>query len=57
MGRSEKFRHGLAKEKRLFNVVAEHGWDTDDVNMAESLLGTFYNSLFSLVSGFRPAAD
>lgn len=54
MGRAEKFRFGLAKEKRLFKVIEEEGWSTDEVNMAESLLGS---SRFSLCRPFsaRPS--
>lgn len=40
MGRSEKYRYGLAKEKRLYNLTEELGWNTADVIMAESLLGS-----------------
>lgn len=39
MSRTEKFRAGLAKEKRLAQLLIELDWDQKDHNLAESLLG------------------
>lgn len=39
MGRGDKYRHGLAKEKRMFQVTREQGWNAKDVALAEELLG------------------
>ncbi|GAA5942284.1 hypothetical protein JCM1841_002805 [Sporobolomyces salmonicolor] len=38
MDRGDKFRHGLAKEKRLVQVSRELGWDEEDNKVAEELL-------------------
>ncbi|KAM0750790.1 acyl-CoA oxidase [Meredithblackwellia eburnea MCA 4105] len=38
MSRTEKFKHGLAKEKRLAQVIEEQGWNQDDHFYAEELL-------------------
>lgn len=40
MSRTEKFAAGLAKEKRLAQLLIELEWDQADHNLAESLLGT-----------------
>jgi len=37
-GRSEKFRHGLRKEKRFVALANEHGWTREDQEMAEFLI-------------------
>ena len=41
MSRTEKFRAGLAKEKRLAQLLIELDWDQKDHNLAESLLGEY----------------
>lgn len=38
MSRTEKYKHGLAKEKRLAKLLAEEGWDEVDHTLAEELL-------------------
>ncbi|GAA5858811.1 hypothetical protein JCM8547_004998 [Rhodosporidiobolus lusitaniae] len=38
MGRGDRFRHGLRKEKRLSQLTVEHGWTSEDVKMAENLI-------------------
>ncbi|KAL8283794.1 hypothetical protein RQP46_005226 [Phenoliferia psychrophenolica] len=38
LGRTEKFRVGLAKEKRLIQMVKEKKWDAPDAAMAEWLI-------------------
>lgn len=40
MSRTEKFAAGLAKEKRLAQLLIELEWDQADHTLAESLLGT-----------------
>ena len=40
MGRSEKYRYGLAKEKALVRVMQDLNWDAEDHTLAEELLGT-----------------
>lgn len=37
-GRSEEFRHALRKEKRFVQLAQEHGWDSEDLQMAEVLI-------------------
>lgn len=39
MSRGEKYRHGLAKDKRLIQIIEENGWDYADHMIAEWLLG------------------
>jgi hypothetical protein len=39
MGRGEKYRFGLAKEKRLAVLISELGWSQADHTLAEELLG------------------
>ena len=39
MGRTEKFKYGLAKEKRLAQMLIELGWSSEDHKLAEELLG------------------
>lgn len=39
MDRGAKYRHGLAKEKRLVQLTRELGWTAEDVRTAEELLG------------------
>lgn len=41
MSRGEKYRHGLAKDKRLIQIIEEHGWTYADHMIAEWLLGAF----------------
>ena len=38
MSRTEKYKHGLAKEKRLAQLLREEGWDEADHTLAEELL-------------------
>lgn len=38
MSRTEKYKHGLSKEKRLAQIVAEEGWTDEDQALAEELL-------------------
>lgn len=39
MSRGEKYRFGLAKEKRMFQISRQEGWDAKDSALAEDLLG------------------
>lgn len=54
MGRSEKYRFGLAKEKRLYQIVSEQGWSREDEALAEELIG---QSRFWAFSTLVPYAD
>lgn len=38
LGRTEKFKFGLAKEKRLEQITAELGWSDEDHRLADDLL-------------------
>lgn len=40
MGRTEKYKFGLAKEKRLAQLLTELDWSAEDHTLAEELLGT-----------------
>ncbi|GAA6050970.1 hypothetical protein JCM3770_005348 [Rhodotorula araucariae] len=51
MSRSEKFRHGLKKEKRLVQLTRELGWSAEDVKVADDLIDMpaafgLHNSMF-----------
>ncbi|BGP26994.1 hypothetical protein JCM10295v2_005956 [Rhodotorula toruloides] len=51
MDRGAKYRHGLAKEKRLVQLTRELGWTAEDVRTAEELLDMpaafgLHNSMF-----------
>lgn len=39
MGRTDKFKYGLAKEKRLAQMLEELNWSAEDHKLAEELLG------------------
>lgn len=47
MSRTEKFAAGLAKEKRLAQLLIELEWDQADHTLAESLLGKSRRSVGS----------
>ncbi|GAA5934398.1 hypothetical protein JCM10213_001967, partial [Rhodosporidiobolus nylandii] len=38
MGREEKFKFGLRKEKRLAQLTLQHKWSSEDVKLAENLI-------------------
>lgn len=40
LGRSERFRHALRKEKRFAQLAQEHKWDSADALMADMLIDT-----------------
>jgi acyl-CoA oxidase len=54
MDRGAKYRHGLAKEKRLVQLTRELGWTAEDVRTAEELLGALPHARarFSLSSAY-----
>lgn len=47
MGRTEKYKFGLAKEKRLAQLLTELDWSAEDHTFAEELLGlySYYSTL------------
>lgn len=48
MDRGEKYRFGLRKEKRLTQLQMELGWDDEDMQMAEGLLGELFIALLGM---------
>jgi hypothetical protein len=38
VGRQEKFRLGLRKEKRVVELAKKYNWDSKDISMAEFLI-------------------
>jgi len=38
LGRTDKFKHGLRKEKRFVQLAKEHQWSKEDMEMAEFLI-------------------
>ncbi|BGP42760.1 hypothetical protein JCM10450v2_006871 [Rhodotorula kratochvilovae] len=51
MSRSEKYAHGLKKEKRLVQLTRELGWSAEDVKVADELIDMpaafgLHNSMF-----------
>jgi hypothetical protein len=38
LGRTERFKMGIRKEKRMFNMSKELGWDAEDNKLVEELL-------------------
>jgi acyl-CoA oxidase len=54
LGRTEKFKKGLAKDKRLAELTLELGWNDDEATMVRGLLALCEPQPFSLLLRDRP---